>query len=54
MDPGAFVDYYAARGWMMGTTLMTDWQAAARRWESREKGGTAEPDYSGGEDFLNG
>ncbi len=54
MAPAAFVDYYAARGWKMGQAPMTDWQAAARRWESREKGGKAEPDYSDGEDFLNG
>lgn len=36
-----FVDYYAARGWMTGSTPVTDWQALARSWAAKdaEKGG---------------
>lgn len=28
-----FVDFYASKGWMVGRSPMTDWQAAVRRWE---------------------
>lgn len=28
-----FVDYYESKGWLVGTSPMTNWQAAIRRWE---------------------
>lgn len=35
IDPAAFVDFYTARGWMIGKTRMKDWKAAVRTWENR-------------------
>ena len=37
VDPQVFVDSYAAKGWMIGKTKMTDWKAAVRTWVQREK-----------------
>ena len=31
----AFVDFYTARGWMVGKSKMKDWRAAVRTWEAR-------------------
>ncbi|WAK79768.1 hypothetical protein [Flavonifractor phage Chenonceau] len=39
IDPQEFVDYYSARGWMLGKAKMKDWKAAVRTWEKRRKGG---------------
>ena len=36
IDPEGFVDFYAARGWVVGKTPMKDWKAAVRTWESRD------------------
>ncbi len=36
IDPERFLDYYEARGWMIGKTKMKDWKAAVRTWEKRE------------------
>lgn len=36
IDPEAFVDYYATRGWKLGKGVsMKDWKAAVRTWENR-------------------
>ena len=35
VDPEHFVDYYEARGWMLGKQRMKDWRAAVRTWERR-------------------
>lgn len=35
--PEEFLDYYTANGWMVGQNPMRDWQAAARRWERKER-----------------
>lgn len=37
IDAVAFVDFYVARGWMIGKTHMKDWKAAVRTWERREQ-----------------
>lgn len=37
VDPQRFVDFYAAKGWMVGKNKMRDWQAAVRTWEFRDK-----------------
>ena len=39
ISPGAFVDYYAAQGWVYGKSgkQMKDWKAAVRNWQRREK-----------------
>ena len=31
-----FVDFYASKGWKVGTQPMKDWQAAIRTWEQRD------------------
>lgn len=33
VDAERFVDYYAAKGWLIGKTKMKDWRAAVRTWE---------------------
>ena len=33
IDAKRFVDYYASKGWMIGSSTMTDWKAAVRYWE---------------------
>jgi hypothetical protein len=33
VDPQAFVDFYASKGWMIGKNRMKDWQACVRTWE---------------------
>lgn len=37
IDPQHFVDYYSARGWMIGKNHMKDWKAAVRTWEKSDK-----------------
>lgn len=37
IDPGAFVDFYASKNWMVGKDKMSDWKAAVRTWERRRK-----------------
>ena len=42
IDPEAFVDYYAARGWVYsGKSPMKDWRAGIRNWEKRAQAETA-------------
>ena len=38
IDPVAFVDFYASKGWKVGREPMRDWQAAVRTWERRRDG----------------
>lgn len=33
VDPERFVDFYEAKGWMVGKNKMKDWRAAVRNWE---------------------
>lgn len=48
-----FINFYSAKGWMVGKNKMKDWKAAIRTWESRDKQDTPQmPDYTGGENFL--
>ena len=35
--PQRFYDYYASKGWMVGNSPMTDWQATARKWIKDKK-----------------
>ena len=39
IDAQRFIDFYEARGWMIGKTKMKDWQAAIRTWERRAQHG---------------
>lgn len=61
VDPQGFVDFYAAKGWLIGKTPMKDWKAACRNaesWERWEKAADSrnavktEADYEGGESFI--
>lgn len=36
VDPQRFIDYYEARGWVVGKTKMKDWKAAVRTWERND------------------
>jgi hypothetical protein len=38
IDPQAFVDFYASKGWVVGKSPMKDWQAAMRTWEKNTFG----------------
>lgn len=33
VDPQRFIDFYTAKGWMVGKNKMKDWKAAVRTWE---------------------
>ena len=37
VDPQGFIDFYTAKGWMIGKTPMKDWKAACRNAESWER-----------------
>ena len=43
VDPQGFIDFYAAKGWLVGKTPMRDWKAACRNAESWERW-TKQPD----------
>lgn len=52
IDPEAFVDHYAARGWRYnGNVAMKDWKAAVRTWERKEKAAQPEPASEAAEEF---
>ena len=36
IDAQHFVDYYSARGWMLGKSHIKDWKACVRTWERNE------------------
>ena len=38
VDAEQFIDFYAAKGWMIGKNKMKDWRAAVRTWECRHSG----------------
>lgn len=60
VDPQGFIDFYAAKGWMVGQNKMKDWKAACRnaeKWERWQRPSTRNDvktalDYEGGEDFF--
>lgn len=37
VDPEKFIDFYSAKGWMIGKNKMKDWKAAVRTWEKGER-----------------
>ena len=37
VDPQGFIDFYAAKGWMIGKSKMVDWKAACRNAEKWER-----------------
>lgn len=48
IDPEAFVDFYASKGWKVGNQPMKDWKACVRTWERRR---TEEPKKAKQTDF---
>lgn len=46
VDPERFIDFYSAKGWMVGKNKMKDWKAAVRTWE-RNDGRKASSSQSG-------
>ena len=64
VDPQSFIDFYAAKGWKIGTSPMKDWKAACRnaeKWERWDKAPAADRnrlrsdnDYQSGDDFFGG
>jgi hypothetical protein len=36
LNAEAFFDFYASKGWKIGSSMMKDWRAAARRWRRRD------------------
>lgn len=56
IDAQAFIDFYASKGWLVGKTKMSDWRAAVRTWESRNrkqaKPTYANTDYGNPEDIF--
>lgn len=36
VDARQFVDFYASKGWMVGSSKMKDWRAAVRTWTRRQ------------------
>lgn len=43
LDADRFVDFYAAKGWKVGTAPMKDWRAAARNWARDDRARAAPP-----------
>lgn len=43
VDAQRFLDFYEAKGWMIGKNKMKDWKAAVRSWERRDGGKKKEP-----------
>ena len=37
INAAGFVDYYASKGWRVGSATMKDWKAAVRNWQRRER-----------------
>ena len=59
VDAQRFIDFYEAKGWMVGKNKMKDWKACVRTWERRESGANVQQskNYNGREysdEFLNG
>lgn len=44
VDPETFVDFYEAKGWMVGKNKMKDWKAAIRTWERNRNSVSKKPD----------
>jgi len=47
VDPGAFIDYYTSKDWMIGKNKMKDWKAAVRTWERNNYGSTKQANKKG-------
>lgn len=52
IDPQAFVDFYASKGWMIGKNKMKDWKAAVRTWERDPRRTQEQQNRFGGDRLL--
>lgn len=52
VDPERFVDFYTAKGWMIGKGPMKDWKAAVRTWEKQEQQGGRSDPFAGAKEFF--
>ena len=43
VDPEKFVDFYTAKGWLVGKNRVKDWKAAVRTWERDESPARSAP-----------
>lgn len=43
IDPEAFIDFYASKGWMVGKNKMKDWKAAVGTWARRDRDDKPKP-----------
>jgi hypothetical protein len=55
VQPQAFIDFYASKGWVVGRSPMKDWKAAVRTWEKNNfgKGTTNAKPYRSRIDGIN-
>lgn len=51
VDPERFVDFYEAKGWLIGKSKMRDWQASVRTWErhAQDKKAAQQAEFDYGE-----
>ena len=54
VDAGRFVDFYTAKGWMVGKNKMKDWKSAVRTWERNNSGYQAPVSQINRDDYDNG
>ena len=54
VDAGRFVDFYTAKGWMVGKNKMKDWKSAVRTWERNSGGYQAPAKQINRDDYENG
>lgn len=54
IDPQHFIDFYSARGWMIGKNKMKDWKASVRTWEQNRKKNENRSDNSKPKDYTKG
>lgn len=47
IDAQRFVDFYASKGWRVGSASMKDWKAAARNWAKRDQERQGRPARNG-------
>lgn len=54
VDASRFVDFYTAKGWMVGKNKMKDWKSAVRTWERNSGGYQAPSNQINRDDYENG
>ena len=52
VDAERFMNFYQAKGWMVGKNKMKDWKASVRTWEQKQKEYEPQQKVSNGNVFL--